>query len=109
MQTRGWRAALLLAIATLDCSGGIPHAAAAVQSSMTTPTMNQGSEAGHVQPADNENSVKVKPGRNGYGTVTYGSASSDSGEDSKATANRLALEKAQRQHPNLRLRLGIGI
>nr|QOW95969.1 SEP1 [Phytophthora sojae] len=104
MRTRRWCAAAILAIATLDCSSATPQAAAAALSSTT-----QDSEAGHVQAAGNESSTTVKPGRNGYGTVTYGSASIDSGKDAEATANRLALEEAQRQHPNLRLRLGIGI
>ncbi|ETM32245.1 hypothetical protein F441_20999 [Phytophthora nicotianae CJ01A1] len=64
--------------------------------------------AGHVQAPDKENSfTKVKPGSNGYGTVTY--ASSDSNDRSEDAANRLALEEAQAQHPNLRLRLSIGI
>ncbi|ETI34714.1 hypothetical protein F442_20956 [Phytophthora nicotianae P10297] len=66
--------------------------------------------AGHVQAPDKENSfTKVKPGSNGYGTVTYASASSDSNDRSEDAANRLALEEAQAQHPNLRLRLSIGI
>ncbi|KAG6580400.1 uncharacterized protein IUM83_14299 [Phytophthora cinnamomi] len=101
MQTRRWCVVALLVIATLDFSGAAPEAEA---------TTNQDSKAGHVQAAGNDTSATVKPGRNGYGTVTYdGSASSDSGEDSEVTANRLALEEAQKQHPHLRLRLGIGI
>ncbi|KAG3117927.1 hypothetical protein PI124_g3940 [Phytophthora idaei] len=92
-----WCAAVLLAAVALDGS--------------TATTNNYG--AGHVQAPDKENSsTKVKPGSNGYGTVTYASASGDSNDRSdrsEAAANRLTLEEAEAQHPNLRLRLSIGI
>ncbi|GMF37665.1 unnamed protein product [Phytophthora fragariaefolia] len=103
MLTRRWCTVALL---VLHCSGATGQAEAALSK---TTTMVQASDAGRVQAPANEISATVKPGRNGYGTVTYGSTSVDRGDDSEATANRLALAEAEKKHPNLRLRLGIGI
>jgi hypothetical protein len=86
-------AALLAAVAALDGTGATYQ--------------ELGSSAGHVQA--NDGSSAVKPGSNGFGTVTYGSASSDSGDSSDDAAARLKLEQAEALQPNLRLRLGIGI
>ncbi|KAG7386018.1 hypothetical protein PHYPSEUDO_000873 [Phytophthora pseudosyringae] len=90
-------AAALLAVAALDCSAATSVAA------------DSSGGAGRVQAANNESATKVKSGKNGYGTVTYASGSSDSSDSPKAAANRLALEEAEALQPNLRLRLGIGI
>ncbi|KAL3674222.1 hypothetical protein V7S43_000180 [Phytophthora oleae] len=94
MRAGRWCVAALLAVTAQNCSAA---------------STTDSSRAGRVQAASNENQTTVKPGKNGYGTVTYGSASSDSSDSSEAAANRLALEEAEALHPNLRLRLGIGI
>ncbi|KAH7488206.1 hypothetical protein KRP22_009154 [Phytophthora ramorum] len=77
-------------------------------SSATPQAKTTSSETGRVQAAA-QSTATVKPGSNGYGTVTYSSETSDSSDSSEAAANRLALEEAEALHPNLRLRLGIGI
>nr|QOW95968.1 SEP1 [Phytophthora capsici] len=94
MRSGRWCMVALVAVTVVNCSAA---------------STTDSSGAGQVQAAENESAKAVKPGKNGYGTVTYGSASSDSGDNSEAAANRLALEKAEAQHPNMRLRLGIGI